>query len=88
MGAEEGGSTADNNASNKRKSEGEECREDRQVIRVTRSADALRNRLDAIESGKEPKPDWIHLQAACRLDKLRNEELTATVKRLHRCVLR
>ncbi|MCP5040790.1 MAG: hypothetical protein GY944_07150 [bacterium] len=87
MGAGKGGTT-DNNASDKQKSESKECGEDRQVIRITRSVDALRNRLDAIESGKEPKPDWIHLQAACRLDKLRNEELTATVKRLHRCVLR
>ncbi len=63
-------------------------REDRQVTRIARTPEALDNRLSAIESGKEAKPDWIHLQADCRLDNLRTEELARTIQRLHGCVLR
>jgi hypothetical protein len=59
-----------------------------EVTRVTRSMDSLRARLAAIESGKDEKPDWIHLQSACRLDELRQKELEEILTRLHHCVLR
>lgn len=89
MSAEAGGKTRDSggNPDGRRGASGSQ-REDRQTIRVARSLDALGRRLAAIESGAEAKPDWIHLQADCRLDKLRNDELAETIARLHRCVLR
>lgn len=59
-----------------------------EVTRVARSLEVLRKRLDAIESGAEPKPDWFHLQGDCRLDALDRPELEAILTRLHRCVLR
>ncbi len=56
--------------------------------RVARSWGALDRILTAIESGKEEKPDWIALQADCRLDKLEKPERKALVARMHPCVLR
>ena len=64
------------------------AREDNVVTRVARTMNSLRARLAAIESGKDAKPDWIHLQADCRLDRLRSDELEEILSRLHRCVLR
>ncbi len=63
-------------------------RDGRQVTRIARTIEALDKRLTAIEEGKHAKPDWIHLQSECRLDRLKNKELARTVQRLHRCVLR
>ena len=66
----------------------ESSREDEMVTRVARTIDALRARLDSIEAGTEPKPDWIHMQSECRLDELRNEDLAEILTRIHGCVLR
>ncbi len=63
-------------------------RRDSEVVRVARTMDSLRSRLATIESGKDAKPDWIHLQAECRLDRLRSQELEEILSRMHRCVLR
>lgn len=68
--------------------ESETSLEDDLVIRIARTMDSLRKRLAAIESGKDAKPDWIYLQSACRLDRLRGEELKEILRSLHRCVLR
>jgi hypothetical protein len=62
--------------------------EDDHVVRVVRTMDSLRGRLSSIESGEHEKPDWIHLQADCRLDRLRHGELEEILSRMHRCVLR
>jgi len=62
--------------------------EDDDVVRVARTMDSLRKRLSSIESGMDEKPDWIHLQANCRLDRLRHDELEEILSRMHRCVLR
>jgi hypothetical protein len=59
-----------------------------EVVRIARTMDGLRARLAAIESGSNAKPDWIHLQAECRLDQLRAVELSEILTRLHACVLR
>ncbi len=61
---------------------------DKPVTRVVRTMDSLHQRLAAIESGREAKPDWIHLQSGCRLDRLKGAQLRDTLTRLHRCVLR
>lgn len=57
-------------------------------VRVANSRQALDRLLAAILAGKQPKPDWIHLQGACRIDRLPQDELRSLVRRLHRCVLR
>jgi len=57
-------------------------------VRIVRSFAALERLLDAIEAGREPKPDWIALQAGCRLDRLAPGARRAVLQRLHRCVLR
>jgi hypothetical protein len=62
--------------------------EDSMVIRVARNLAGLQTRLAAIESGKVAKPDWIHLQGDCRLDRLKEHELREVLSRLHSCVLR
>jgi hypothetical protein len=56
--------------------------------RVANSIAALERILDEIEQGDAPKPDWIRLQARCRLDKLSTAQRERMVQRLHRCVLR
>jgi len=86
MGAQEDGGKTDTKGA--KQPEAQRERDSQQVTRIVRSLDTLLARLDAIETGKEPKPDWIHLQTQCRLDRLRNEELDRIVKRLHQCVLR
>lgn len=50
--------------------------------------EALARLLDAIESGREPKPDWIAMQSQCRLDKLSREKRQRLLARVHACVLR
>lgn len=59
-----------------------------QSVRVARSHEALLALLQRIESGRAPKPDWIHLQAACRLERLSPADRSQALQRLHRCVLR
>ena len=56
--------------------------------RVARSWEALDRVLSEIENGTKSKPDWIALQADCRLDKLDKPERKALLARLHPCVLR
>jgi len=56
--------------------------------RVARSWAALDRILTAIEAGKDDKPDWLALQADCRLDKLEKPERKALLERIHPCVLR
>jgi hypothetical protein len=56
--------------------------------RVARSWEALDRLLSEIEADKKKKPDWIALQAECRLDKLDKPERKALLARMHPCVLR
>jgi hypothetical protein len=58
------------------------------TTRVVRTLERLDALLEAIEAGREAKPEWIHLQGQCRLDQLKSGDLRATLKRLHPCVLR
>lgn len=48
----------------------------------------LERLLAAIESGREPRPEWIALRGECRLERLREAELAALLPRLHGAVLR
>ena len=57
-------------------------------IRVANSFEALERLLGEILSGAKHKPDWIHLQALCRLDKLKPAVRHETLRKLHSCVLR
>jgi len=59
-----------------------------QRTRVANSFEALEKLLTRIESGNEPKPDWIRLQSRCRLDQLDPERRRTTLQRLHGAVLR
>jgi hypothetical protein len=56
--------------------------------RVARSMEALDQILTEIETGAREKPDWLNLQASCRLDKLAKSERTKLLERVHPCVLR
>lgn len=56
--------------------------------RVARSWQALDRLLAEIEGGVQEKPDWIALQAECRLDKLDEPKRKALLARMHGCVLR
>jgi hypothetical protein len=56
--------------------------------RVARSWEALDRLLSEIEADAKKKPDWIALQAECRLDKLDKPERKALLARMHPCVLR
>jgi hypothetical protein len=58
------------------------------TVRVANSRQALDRLLDAILAGSQPKPDWIHLQGNCRLDRLPEAELRSLVRKLHSSVLR
>jgi hypothetical protein len=58
------------------------------TVRVAKSYRTLDHLLDAIAAGSAEKPDWIHLQGACRIDQLSPGELRSLVRRLHSCVLR
>ncbi len=59
-----------------------------ETLRIAKSPEDLDKVLTRIESGKQPKPDWIRLQASCRLDKMKDAEREAFLTRLHACVLR
>jgi len=60
----------------------------KETLRIAKSPEDLEKVLCRIESGKQPKPDWIRLQANCRLDKMKDAERDAFLARIHRCVLR
>ena len=60
----------------------------RETLRIAKSPKALDELLGQIESGEKAKPDWIRLQGACRPDKMSEEERSAFLARIHRCVLR
>jgi len=55
--------------------------------RVAKTYEALDKLLDGIEAGRR-KPDWIHLQGKCRLDRLAPDARRKLLARLHGCVLR
>lgn len=57
-------------------------------VRIANTVEGLDRLLDGVESGKRARPDWIHVQGDCRLDRMPEEELGALVRRLHGCVLR
>lgn len=59
-----------------------------ETLRIAKSPEDLDKVLRRIESGKQPKPDWIRLQATCRLDKMKSAERDAFLTRIHPCVLR
>ncbi len=59
-----------------------------ETLRIAKSPDDLEKVLSDIESGKRPKPDWIRLQASCRLDKMKPAQRDAFLARIHPCVLR
>ena len=58
------------------------------LLRKARSMKGLLRLLDEVETGRGPKPDWIDLESACRLDRVALPEREALVARLHRCVMR
>jgi len=60
----------------------------REVLRVANSVESLEKLLGRIESGSLEKPDWIRLQARCRLDKMKEPVRRAFLKRIHGSVLR
>jgi hypothetical protein len=57
-------------------------------VRVANSPQALERLLAGVEAGSRPRPDWIHIQGDCRLDRLAGPALEQLVRRLHGCVLR
>ena len=59
-----------------------------EVVRLVRSRSALDALLDAVEAGREPRPDWIHLQSDARLDRLEIDDWPPLLERLHRSTLR
>jgi hypothetical protein len=59
-----------------------------ETLRIAKSATDLEKVLGRIESGKQPKPDWIRLQGECRLDKMKSGIREDFLRRLHPCVLR
>ena len=62
-----------------------------EILETTKRAnslDALVRLLDAIEAGREPKPDWISMQSQCRLDRIPHDERQQLLSRVHGCVLR
>jgi len=58
------------------------------AVRSATTVDGLERLLGAIERGEAPKPEWIALRGACRLDRLSEAALAALLPRLHRAVLR
>ncbi len=59
-----------------------------ETLRIAKSPKDLEKVLGRIETGKQPKPDWIRLQGTCRLDKMKSTEREAFLARIHPCVLR
>ncbi len=59
-----------------------------ETLRIAKSPEDLEKVLHRIESGKQSKPDWIRLQATCRLDKMKSVKRDAFLARIHSCVLR
>ena len=59
-----------------------------ETLRIAKSATDLEKVLGRIESGKQPKPDWIRLQGECRLDKMKSGVREDFLRRIHPCVLR
>lgn len=59
-----------------------------ETLRIAKSPEDLEKVLQRIESGKQSKPDWIRLQANCRLDKMKSAKRDAFLARIHACVLR
>lgn len=57
-------------------------------VRVANTLAGLERLLGSIESGQRPRPDRIHIQGDCRLDKEGDAELAAWIRRLHGCVRR
>ncbi len=58
------------------------------TVRIANSMPSLERLLAGIEAGRRPRPDWIHIQGDCRLEKLPEEGLETLVRRLHASVLR
>ena len=58
------------------------------TVRIANTVTALERMLEGIEAGERPRPDWIHLQGKCRIDRLPGQGLEALLRRLHACVLR
>jgi hypothetical protein len=59
-----------------------------EVIRKVKTKKALAKLLDAIEAGRQKKPDWIYLQGDCRLDKLSRSDFESVMGQLHSSVKR
>ena len=58
------------------------------TVRVANSLAALEDILAGIETGGRQRPDWVHIQGRCRIDRLSEPALEALIQRLHRCTLR
>jgi hypothetical protein len=58
------------------------------IVRRANSAQKLLRLLDSVRAGREEKPDWIQLQAGCRLDEMPRAERVALLGRLHTAVRR
>lgn len=58
------------------------------TLRIARSPEQLDRLLSRIEAGELPKPDWIRLEARCRLAAMKLPARQKRLARLHACVLR
>ena len=58
------------------------------TVRLVRSRRALEDLIAAIECGRVPKPDWIHLQSQARLDRIEADAWPELLTALHRSVRR
>lgn len=59
-----------------------------ETLKIAKSPEDLDRLLARIETGKLPKPDWIRLQGTCQLDKMKDDERSAFLARLHACLRR
>lgn len=53
-----------------------------------RTLEALDELLSAVESGAQPKPEWIELRGECRIERLDHDRLAPLVRRIHGAVRR
>ena len=58
------------------------------TLRIARSIEQLDRLLARVEAGELSKPDWIRLEARCRIAALKPAERRKLLARLHACVLR
>lgn len=58
------------------------------VVHFVRSREAVERLINAVESGRQARPDWIHLQGSARLDRFALGEWPDLLTRLRTCTRR